>query len=271
MTVQHPIRLVLADVDGTLVMPDKTITERAKAAVRKLDEAGIAFAVTSGRPPRGMAMLLEPLQLRTPIAGFNGGAMVSPDLTSIELKALAPSVVGPIVHALLGHKLDVWVYQWNEWFLRDPGAPHVEREQRNVRFAPTVTTDLENRAGGVIKIVGITDDPERMEACETEMQDRFGERASVARSQSYYLDITHPDANKGAVVRRLARELGISQEAIATIGDMPNDVLMFAQSGLSIAMGQASEDVKRSARRVTKSNTQDGFAVAMERFVLNEH
>ena len=271
MSEPHRIRLVLADVDGTLVMPDKTITERAKAAIRKLDEAGIAFAVTSGRPPRGMAMLLEPLALRTPIAGFNGGALVSPDLTSIELKAILPSVVGPIVRGLLDRGLDAWVYQWNEWFLRDPQAPHVDREQRNVRFAPTVTSDLENRSGGVVKIVGITNDPERMEACETEMQDRFGDRATVARSQAYYLDITHPDANKGAVVRRLSRELGISHDAIATIGDMPNDVLMFAQSGLSIAMGQASEDVKRSARRVTKSNTQEGFAVAMERFVLNEH
>jgi hydroxymethylpyrimidine pyrophosphatase-like HAD family hydrolase len=139
-----------------------------------------------------------------------------------------------------------------------------------VQFAPTVTDDLESHIGGVVKIVGITDDRAMMEAGENEVRERFGDSVSVARSQPHYLDITHPDANKGEVLRRLSRDLGIPHEAIATIGDMPNDVLMFALSGLSIAMGQASEDVKRSARRVTKPNTQDGFAEAIERYVLNE-
>lgn len=271
MPSSHRIRLVLADVDGTLVTPDKAITERARHAVRKLDEAGIAFAVTSGRPPRGMVMLLEPLQLRTPIAGFNGGMMVSPDLTSIEIKAVPPPLVPQIVRTLIDRGLDAWIYQWNEWHLRDPGAPHADREQRTVRFAPIVTPDLESRVGGVVKIVGVTDDVPTIEACENEVRERFGDRVSAARSSSYYLDITHPDANKGAVLRRLSLELGVPPEAIATIGDMPNDVLMFALSGLSIAMGQASDDVKRSARRVTKANTQDGFAEAVERFILEEH
>jgi Cof subfamily protein (haloacid dehalogenase superfamily) len=271
MNNSHRIQLVLADVDGTLVTPDKTLTERARAAIRKLGEANIAFAVTSGRPPRGMAMLLEPLGLRTPIAGFNGGAMVSPDMTSIEIKAILPKLVSPIVRNLLDRGLDAWIYQWNEWFLRDPTAPHADREQRTVQFAPVVVDDLENRAGGVVKIVGVTDDRDTMEACENELRERFGDRLSIACSQPYYVDITHPAANKGEVLRRLSREFGIPPDAIATVGDMPNDVLMFALSGLSIAMGQASEDVKRSARRVTKPNTQDGFAEAIERYVLNEH
>jgi Cof subfamily protein (haloacid dehalogenase superfamily) len=265
------IQLVLADVDGTLVTPDKTITERSRSAVRKLAEANIAFAVTSGRPPRGMSMLLDPLALRTPIAGFNGGMLCSSDMTSIEVKAILPKLVPPIIRTLLDRGLDAWVYRWNEWLLRDPGAPHAAREQRTVQFAPTVTDDLESRVGGVVKIVGVTDDRSRMATCEDVMRDRFGDRVSVALSQPHYMDITHPDANKGEVLRRLSQQLGIPHEAIATVGDMPNDVLMFALSGLSIAMGQASEEVKRCARRVTKSNTEDGFAEAMERWVLGEH
>ena len=264
----HRIQLVLADVDGTIVMPDKTISDRARTAVRKLADANIAFAVTSGRPPRGMAMLVEPLELRLPIAGFNGGMLVQPDLTPIEIRAVPPDVVGPIVRHLMAHGLDAWIYQANDWLLRDPAAPHAEREQRTVQFAPTVTDDLESHAEDVVKIVGVCDDRDTIGACELEIREQFGHRVSAARSQAYYLDITHPDANKGAVFRRHARQLGIPPEAIATVGDMPNDVLMFALSGLSIAMGQASEDVQRSAHRVTKSNTQDGFADAIERYVL---
>jgi Cof subfamily protein (haloacid dehalogenase superfamily) len=267
----HRIRLVLADVDGTLVTPEKKITERARSAVRKLSDADIAFAVTSGRPPRGMRMLLEPLGLRTPIAGFNGGMMVSPDMTSVEIKAVAPRLVAPIVRHMFERKLDAWLYRWNEWLLRDPHAPHADREHRTVQFAPIVTDDLLSRVGGVVKIVGVSDDLETIVACEDELRERFGREVSVARSQPYYIDVTHPDANKGAVLRRLSLELAIPPEDIATVGDQANDVLMFAQSGLSIAMGQASPDVKRSARRVTKSNTEEGFAEAIERFVLDGH
>src|SRR6185369_11052966 len=105
-----------------------------------------AFAITSGRPPRGMAMLVEPLGLRTPIAGFNGGVLVSPDLTSVEIKAISPKLVAPILRALIDRGLDAWIYQWNEWILRDPAAPHADREQRTVQFAPIVTRDLESHA-----------------------------------------------------------------------------------------------------------------------------
>ena len=269
MTSTDRIRCVLADVDGTIVMPDKTITERSRAAVRKLADANILFAITSGRPPRGMAMLVEPLALHTPMAGFNGGMIVWPDMTPIDVKAVPAELVPLVIRHLIGRGLDAWIYQRNDWFLRDPNAPHAPREQRTVQFAPIVTDDLESHAEGVVKIVGVSDDRSLMEACENEVRDRFGDRVSAARSQPHYLDITHPDANKGEVVRRISRALGIPQEAIATIGDMPNDVLMFALSGLSIAMGQASEDVKCAARRVTKPNTQDGFAEAIERYVLH--
>jgi Cof subfamily protein (haloacid dehalogenase superfamily) len=261
---------VLSDVDGTLVTPDKAITPRAKAAVRELDEAGIAFAVTSGRPPRGMRMLVEPFDLRTPIAGFNGGMLVSPDMTPIEVKAVPAELVPVIVRDLVDRGLDAWIYQHDDWLLRDPAAPHAARESRTVAFAPTVTDDLESHVEGVAKIVGVTDDRAALEACEGDVRERFGDRVSAACSQPYYLDVTHPDANKGALVHRLARMMDVPLEAVATLGDMPNDVQMFAFSGLSIAMGQASDQVKSSARKVTRSNTEDGFAEAIERYVLGD-
>ena len=70
-----PIKLVIADVDGTLVTHDKILTQRAIDSVMKMRDAGIQFAITSGRPPKGMAMLVEPLKLNEPIAAF----LASPD------------------------------------------------------------------------------------------------------------------------------------------------------------------------------------------------
>jgi hydroxymethylpyrimidine pyrophosphatase-like HAD family hydrolase len=115
----------------------------------------------------------------------------------------------------------------------------------------------------------VSDDLELVARCEKNAQDALGAKASAARSQPYYLDVTHPDANKGAVVTTLSKLLSIPPNAIATIGDMPNDVLMFRKGGLSIAMGNASPQVQAQADLVTDSYNAEGFAKAMERFILN--
>ena len=119
-----------------------------------------------------------------------------------------------------------------------------------------------------IKIVGVSDDYDLVARCEKDAQEAFGANASAARSQPYYLDVTHPDANKGTVVTTLSKRLSIPADEIATIGDMPNDVLMFRKSGLSIAMGNASPQVQAQADRVTDSYDDEGFAKAIERFIL---
>jgi hypothetical protein len=264
-----PIRLFLADVDGTLVTNDKVLTDRAIAAVGKLREAGILFAITSGRPPRGMSMLIEPLKLSMPIAAFNGGVYVHPDMSVIEQQVI-PDEVTPTVIELLGAQgLDVWIYRGADWFIRDPKAPHVARETWTVKFDATVTDDFASVSNGVAKITGVSDDDDAVQKGVDAVRERFGDHVSAARSQPYYADVTNPNANKGAVAQYLSRTYQIPPEQIATIGDQPNDVLMFAHSGLSIAMGNASPEVQRAARRVTTSNEDEGFANAVERFILS--
>jgi Cof subfamily protein (haloacid dehalogenase superfamily) len=263
-------KLVIADVDGTLVTSEKALTPRAVQAVAGLREAGIAFAVTSGRPPRGMTMLVEPLRLDTAISGFNGGLTVEPDgeLSVLQELDLPGDVVGPVLELLERSGLDTWLYRANDWYIRARDAPHVEREAWTVKFEPEVVESYEGMHDRVVKIVGVSDDHDAVRTTSEAAREQFGDRLSAAASQPYYLDVTHPHANKASVVRYLSQHLGVPPESIATIGDMPNDVLMFAHSGLSIAMGNADDGVKRCARRVTLSNEEDGFAVAMERFVL---
>ena len=267
-TAPDVIRLLLADVDGTLVTPDKVLTDRAVDAVRRLGKAGILFAITSGRPPRGMAMLIEPLDITTPIAAFNGGLLVDRDMSVIEQRVLPEALVRPVADLIGSFGLDVWVYRGPDWYVPDPKGSHVARESATVRFEPKVMTSLDGLTTDVAKLVGVSDDLDAVAQASSVVHDRFGDHVSAARSQPYYLDVTHPDANKGAVARYLSAKYAIPPEAIATIGDMPNDVLMFAHSRLSIAMGNASLEVQRSARRVTTSNADEGFANAVEKFVL---
>jgi hypothetical protein len=269
VSARRSIRLLLADVDGTLVTNDKVLTAAAAAVVRELQQAGIAFAITSGRPPRGMAMLVEPLALQGAIAGFNGGVFVNPDLSVIESHTLDQAAAKQTLKLILDQGLDAWVYTEKEWLIRDKAAPHVAREAWTVKFdAKIVPSFTDAHLADAVKIVGVSDDLDLVAACEKAAQDALGKTASAQRSQPYYLDVTHPQANKGTVVATLSRLLNIPTEQIATIGDMPNDVPMFREGGFSIAMGNSSDAVKAQASAVTDSNENDGFAKAVRKFVL---
>ena len=266
--VPNGVRLVVADVDGTLVTPDKILTPRARAAVRTIVEAGIAFTITSGRPPLGMKPLIDDLQLQDPIAAFNGGLLVRPDLSVIREHLIPSEAAQAVIDILTKDTLDVWVYGGKDWYVKSRHGPHVDREEWTVKFPPTVVSTYEGLLDRIVKIVGVNDDHDVMARCVEEVQRQFGQHVSAALSQPYYLDVTHPKANKGEVVNALSAMLAIPTAQIVTIGDMPNDVLMFERSGVSIAMGNASVDVQRAATFVTTSNREEGFALAMEQFVL---
>ncbi len=264
------IRLLLADVDGTLVTQKKVLTERSIAAVQDLRAADVLFAITSGRPPRGMAMLIEPLGLTTPIAAFNGGLIVAPDMTVIEQRVVPERLVDPVLTLMESSGLDAWIYRGANWYVRDVQGPHVDIEAATVQFQPTVTKTYDGLTDNVAKIVGVSDDRDAMDRATKAAREKFGDHLTAAQSQPYYLDVTHPDANKGSVVKYLSSRFAIPASQIATIGDMPNDVLMFAHSGLPIAMGNASDQVQRSARRVTTTNENEGFANAVQQFILTK-
>jgi Cof subfamily protein (haloacid dehalogenase superfamily) len=270
MTQKRKISLVLADVDGTLVNEQKVLTDRARSAVRRVRDAGIRFAITSGRPPLGMAMVLDALDLDTPVAGFNGGLFLKPDRSILEQKTLPDAVAGEALELIRKAGLSAWVYRGNDWLVGDADGPHVKHEAWTVKFEPKVVADLGARLDQIAKVVGVSDDLEKVRRCEADARAAFDGRATANRSQPYYLDVTHKDANKGAVVEFLSSHLGVAAGEIATIGDQPTDVPMFRKSGFSIAMGNAPDEVKKLALATTDSYNDEGFAKAMERFILGE-
>jgi Cof subfamily protein (haloacid dehalogenase superfamily) len=213
-------------------------------------------------------MFVEPLGLTTPLAAFNGGLLVDPDMNAIEEKTIRVDLAAPIIDLLHGHGLSVWVYQGADWFVLDKDGPHVQHESRGCVCAPTKLASFEGVDDGITKVVGVSDDASAGAAAGAAMREQFGERVSATRSQSYFLDVTHPDANKGHVVEYLSTMYDVTTDEIATIGDMHNDVSMFAVSGLSIAMGNAEASVQQAAHQVTRSNDDEGFAYAVTEFVL---
>lgn len=268
MTGAADIRLLIADVDGTLVTHDKVLTPAARAAARGLRKAGIGLALTSARPPRGMRMLIEPLGLQLPLAGFNGGLIVDPTLQPLERHPLAPAAAKSAIKALRDADLDIWIYTDTTWFVSRLDGPHVQREAWIIEIDPAAMPPSDAWLDHTFKIVGVSDDHPKVAAAEAAVQRRLGAAASATRSEPHFLDVTDIRATKGFVARSLAQRLSLARTQIATIGDMPNDVLMFRESGLSIAMGNAGAAVKAQADAVTDSNEDDGFAKAINAFLL---
>jgi Cof subfamily protein (haloacid dehalogenase superfamily) len=262
------ISAVVSDVDGTLVTNDKKLSARTQAAVADLHARGIIFTIISSRPPRGLHMLLESLEIATPIGGFNGGVIARPDLSVITAHVLPSQVARSVVDMLTAHRAQPWVFAGREWVVHDSEGPYVKSEERTVRFEPTIAEDFGPALDIAAKIVGVSADFELLARCEHDVRVALAGEASVARSQPYYLDITHPLANKGAALSELAMLLAIPLAEIAVIGDGGNDIAMFERSGLSIAMGNASPQVRQAADCVTDSNHDEGFANAIERFIL---
>jgi len=258
------IALVVSDVDGTLVTRDKTLTDGAIRAARRLHEAGIGFTITSSRPAIGMSFLIEPLAITLPVGPFNGSSIVDPQLKPVELHLIPEAAARRSLDVLNEFGVDIWLFTNEKWLTRHPDAEYVPHEKRAIRADPTIIGDFTPYLTTACKIVGSSSDAALLQRCEAAMKQALGAEATAVRSQTYYLDVTPPGHNKGTFVEAMARRLGISTEAVATIGDMQNDLAMFRKSGLSIAMGNATDDVKKVATHVTASNEDEGFARAME-------
>ena len=264
------VRLVVSDVDGTLLTPDKSLTAASLHAVERLREARIIFAVASARPPQGLAALVGPLGLVTPLGAFNGAMIVDGDLEVLDQKTLDPALVAPVVEVLGSHDLDVWVYQGSQWFVLNDSGGHVEHEAHSCSCVPVSLEDFGGIEEGVTKVVGVSDVNDAITAASGALTTKYGSRLSVSRSSGYFLDVTSPAANKGRIVQYLAQLFDVASAEIATLGDMHNDVSMFSHSGLSIAMGNADSEVQAAATHVTRANDNEGFAYAIDRFVFGQ-
>lgn len=262
-----PISLVISDVDATLITPEHIVTERAVRAVRALRERGILFTIASSRPPRGLHAFVEKLALSEPLAAFNGAVIQRPDGETI-IKHLLPREVGErVLNVIADLDLDLWVYCDHEWHV-PRRTPFVDREENTSGFSPVIQPDIREVLDRAAKLV-VVGEPALIAEAEPIILEAGGDEVSSTKSKPRFIDITTGDAHKGTAVTQLSSLLNISTERIAVIGDGLNDILMFERAGFSIAMGQADDVVRRAANVVAASNSEEGFARAMEDYVLN--
>lgn len=263
------MKLVVSDVDGTLVDKQKQLTPATIAAVGRLRDAGVAFTIISARPRSGMMPIADALGLDVPMGAFNGGTVFRRDGTILFAEHLADDVVAR-VHALAaGADLDTWVFADDRWYATDGEGPHTRSERITSNREPVVQADLSG-IGRVDKMTFVSDDEDLLHDLTARVKAEIADRATVVQSQTYYLDVTAPSGNKGAGIAHLADAFGVALADTIAIGDQANDLAMFARAGRSIAMGQGPQAVRDAADAVTLGNDADGVAHAIDHMIL-EH
>lgn len=262
------IRLLVCDIDGTLVRHDKSLPDENIAAIRDLIARGVAVSLISARPPAGMLPIAGRLGLAGPFGAFNGGTIFDADGRQREAWQVPQDLAGELLALYARAGVTRWFFATDRWLTSDPANPHTPREVISSGLQPTPVDDFTPYLSDADKIVAVCDDPAQMAPLEDEARALASARATVIRSQDYYLDATAPQANKGEGVTRLAELYGVPLSAVAVIGDQANDVTMFRRAGLAIAMGQAKPEVQAAAHHVAASNEQAGVADAIARFII---
>ncbi|WP_419710683.1 HAD family hydrolase [Pseudomonas sp. NFX224] len=267
--MSETVRFLLSDMDGTLLLPDHSLSQRTIDAVRSLREAGVLFSLATGRPPKAMLQTMEALGVDLPTAAFNGGTLVHPD-GSLLVAHYLPATAALITLALFADQpdIEVWVFSGGDWLVKDPNGPMVPREQHGLGYPPVVVGSFEPYLARIDKIVAASNNTELLIELEAQLLPKVDDQAQVSRSQPVYLDVTAMKANKGEALATLAAFLNVPLQQTAAMGDGGNDPAMFRVAGLSIAMGQAEDAVKCQADVVTGSNAEDGAAQAIERYIL---
>ena len=212
--------------------------------------------------------IADTLNLQYPFGSFNGGVITSSQGDKLDSTPIDSKLIPEIIAEAESNGLDAWLYSDRHWYVKNLHGFHVDHHKETLNFEPTAIDSYDDVEDEIFKIVAASSDFDAVFQGEQAIKRKFGDSLAATRSQPYNLDITHPQANKGEAVKQIARQLNISPAEIVTIGDSFNDIPMFANSGLSIAMGNADAEVQKKAIHTTASNQEEGFAKAIDRFVL---
>lgn len=268
-TPRSSIELVISDIDGTLITSNHELTEATLAEARRLYEKGVQLSLASSRPPRSIFPFAEALQLRSPFAAFNGALVVTVGGDVVARSIITPSIIQRVKAIADEFGLGVWLYDERDWWVSRRDA-FVDREEHTSGFSPK-TDGYDERMMKEASKLTVVGKPEMVAQAERRVLSDLDGEISASRSKPRFLDVTAHGMHKGSAVIRLANILKVSTGQVAVIGDGPNDIDMFRQAGVSIAMGQAVDDVRDAATFVTTSNDDEGWARGIERYVLKGH
>jgi hydroxymethylpyrimidine pyrophosphatase-like HAD family hydrolase len=261
------IRLVASDLDGTLLRPDETVSERTRRAVAAARDAGITVVLVSGRPPRSIGPLAERVGVGGIAICANGAVVWDLDTgTMVDSSPLAAEVATRLVHALRqAIPGALFAVELEGGFGREPGWSD---GLRPVRPDVLEADALELITGPVTKLLVRHPDLDFAEVAGRARR-AVGDDAVVTWAGLRVVEISAAGVTKAYALERLCRRLGIAADQVVAVGDMPNDLPMLDWAGTGVAVANATPEVLEAADEVTAANTEDGVALLLERILAS--
>ncbi len=274
--MNNPYTVIALDLDGTLLTDDLRITERSRAAIRRVRERGMTVLLASARPPRSMRRYYQQLELDTPLIAYNG-ALVWDVAEGQPLfhEPLVPDAARALVGFLRRQhpELNISLECGDRWYIDDL-TEEVRRAIEQYEVDPPhgiacVEQVLADEAEAISKVLfrGNMHTAEQLLAA---LPPDLAERLHITTSGDWFCEVMAAGATKAAAIAWTAASLDLDPTSIMAIGDSPNDIPMLQAASLGVAMDNAMTIVKEAADVLTASNNQDGVARAIERYLLGE-
>ncbi|SFA70100.1 MULTISPECIES: Cof-type HAD-IIB family hydrolase [unclassified Bacillus (in: firmicutes)] len=264
-------KMIVLDLDDTLLRNDQTISPRTKQALMDAQEAGVKVVLASGRPTFGMRKIAEELRLQdfgSYILSFNGAKIINCQ-TGEELfsSTLSPETMESLYRLSQREGVMIHTYIEDQIFTDiDNKFTDIEGDLTGMEIV-IVDNFVDAVQEPVVKALMLAE-PEELAIVEKTLQAELAGKLSVMRSKPFFLEFTEAGVTKGTSLNHLIHTMGIKREEVIAMGDSYNDLAMIEFAGLGVAMGNAPEDIKAKADYVTDTNMNDGVAKVVEEFVL---
>ena len=261
------VRMIVTDIDGTLLRSDKTISERTRAAIAAAQAAGIVFVVATGRMPRTMASIARAVGVQRWALGSNGAVIY--DLVTDEIVAqfsIPPAVAREVILALRQGLPEIAF--GCEAGLRFGCEPRYEELRPVARQQGTWRADALTLAQEPLTKLIVLHPSLSADTLLAEAQAIVGAAVTCTHSGLPMLEISAAGVDKGSGIAALCQRLGFAMDAVIACGDMPNDLAMLRRAGLGVAVANAHPDVLAAADAITASNDADGVALVLEQVVM---
>jgi len=265
-------KLLVLDIDGTLVNNKKEITPKTKEALLKAQDAGHIVMLGSGRPTPGLMKNAELLELEKRggyLLSFNGGKVSKAGSDEIIYQSTLPNEYIKIVYDFACEKdLGLVTYRDNDVICARRPDEYLEFEARLNGMNLVCVDNFVDYVNFPVNKCLISADPDKSFDLMNELQERCGDKLNIGRSEAFFIEVTSPGVDKADTIEKILPILGISRENTICCGDGFNDKTMIEFAGLGVAMANAKEEVKAAADYITSSNEEDGIAEVVYKFVL---
>ncbi|RNC63464.1 Cof-type HAD-IIB family hydrolase [Proteiniphilum sp. X52] len=265
-------KLLVLDVDGTLVNSKKELSAQTLTTLLKIQHAGIRIVLASGRSPYGLRPLVEKLEMKKwggYILPYNGAQIIDANDKVLFEKRIDPVMFPYLERKALKNGFGIFTYHSNQLITTHPENKHI-RDEAALNGMEIVA--VENLSAAVdfspCKCVLVSDNETALVALKDQWRKRLAGVLDVYRSESFFLEVVPEFVDKGNTLGVLIEKLGIGTEEVMAIGDGRRDFSMLQLAGLGIAMGNAQDSIKACADYITESNDNDGVAIAVQKFII---